>query len=53
MQICTLINQFDKKVPKGLISGMLNKGIEMGGFWSGFKPHFYKKKVIVHIKGRK
>ena len=41
------------KVPKGLISGMLNKGIEMRGFWSGFKLNFYKKKIIVHIKGRK
>ena len=27
------INQFDWKVPKGLISRMLNKGIEMTGFW--------------------
>ena len=23
-------------MPEGLISGMLNKGIEMRGFWSGF-----------------
>ena len=40
------INQFDYKVPEGLISGMLNKGIEMTGFWSGFKQHFYKKKSL-------
>ena len=39
-------------MPKGLISGMLNKGIEMRGFWSGFKLNFYKKNIIVHIKGR-
>ena len=31
-------------MPKGLISGVLNKGIAMRGFWSGFKLNFYKKK---------
>ena len=31
-------------MPKGLISGMLNKGIEMRGFWSGFKLNFLQEK---------
>ena len=53
LTLTVYIDQFDQKVPKGLISGMLNKGIEMTGFWSGFKQNFYKKKIIVHIKGRK
>ena len=42
-------------MPKGLISGMLNKGIEIKGFWSSFKLNFtrknhcsYKRQEIVH-----
>ena len=34
-------------MPEGLISGELNKGIEMKGFWSYFKLNFYKKKLLL------
>ena len=34
-------------MPEGLISGKLNKGIEMKGFWSCSKLNFYKKKSLL------
>ena len=34
-------------MPEGLISGKLNKAIEMKGFWSCPKLNFYKKKSLL------
>ena len=34
-------------MPEGLISGKLNKGIEMKGFWSCSKVNFYKTKSLL------